>query len=64
MVQFLVLHRKEPAVAYESVCELGSKDVSNICLAKTKGEALDNIYSLLEQNIKSCFAKRRRQRER
>ena len=33
-------------------------------LAGAKSEALDNIYSLLKQNIKSCYAKRRRQRER
>ena len=35
-----------------------------IVLARAKSEALDNIYSLLKQNIKSCNAKRRRQRER
>ena len=29
-----------------------------------KSEALDNIYSLFKQNIKSCNAKRRRQRRR
>ena len=33
-------------------------------LAGAKSEALDNIYSLLKQNIKSCYAKRRRQPER
>ena len=32
--------------------------------SQAKIEALDNIYSLLKQNIKSCFAKRQRQRER
>ena len=31
--------------------------------ARAKSEALDNIFSLLEQNIKSCNAERRRQRE-
>ena len=33
-------------------------------VSRAKSEALDNIYSLLKQNIKSCNAKRRRQRER
>ena len=33
-------------------------------LARAKSEALDNIYSLFKQNIKSCNAKRRRQRRR
>ena len=32
-------------------------------LARAKSEALDNIFSFLRQNIKSCNAKRRRQRE-
>ena len=36
----------------------------NIDLARAKSEALDNIYSFLKQNIKSCNAKRRRQRRR
>ena len=33
-------------------------------LAWAKSEAADYIYSLLEQNVKSCNAKRRRQRKR
>ena len=33
-------------------------------LARNKSEALNNIYSLLKQNIKSCNAKWRRQRRR
>ena len=33
-------------------------------VSRAKSEALDNIYSFLKQNIKSCNAKRRRQRER
>ena len=33
---------------------------NNIDLARAKREALDNIYSLFKQNIKSCNAKRRR----
>ena len=33
-------------------------------VARAKGEALDNIYSLLKQNINLCNVKRRRQRER
>ena len=33
-------------------------------LARAKSEALDNIYSLFKQNIKSRNAKRRRQRRR
>ena len=33
-------------------------------LAKAKSEALDSIYSFFKQNIKSCNAKRRRQRRR
>ena len=33
-------------------------------LARAKSEAFDNIYSLFKQNIKSCNAKRRRQRRR
>ena len=37
---------------------------NNIDLARAKSEALNNIYSLLKQNIKSSYAKRRRQRER
>ena len=37
---------------------------SYIVLARAKSEALDNIYSLLKQNIDSCKAMRRRQRER
>ena len=37
---------------------------NNIDLARAKREALDNIYSLFKQNIKSCNAKRRRQRQR
>ena len=35
-----------------------------IDLARVKSEGLVNIYSLLEQNIKSCNVKQRRQRER
>ena len=35
-----------------------------IDLARAKSEGLDNIYSLLKQNIKSCNAERQRQRER
>ena len=35
-----------------------------IDLARAKSEALDNIYGLFKQNIKSCNAKRRRQRRR
>ena len=35
-----------------------------IYLARAKSEALNNIYSLLKQNVKSRNAKRRRQRER
>ena len=31
---------------------------------RAKSEALDNIYSLLKQNIKSWNAKRRKQRRR
>ena len=31
-------------------------------LARAKSEALDNIYSLFKQNIKSCSAMLRRQR--
>ena len=38
--------------------------LSYIDLAGAKSEALDNICILLKQNIKSCNAKRRRQRER
>ena len=38
--------------------------MDDIDLARAKSEALENIYSLLKQNIKSCYAKRRRQRER
>ena len=37
---------------------------SYIDLARAKREALDNIYTLLQQNIKSFDAKRRRHRER
>ena len=33
----------------------------NIDLARAKSEALDNIYSLFKQNIKSCNAKQQRQ---
>ena len=32
-----------------------------IDLARAKSEALNNIYSLLKQIVKSCYAKRRRQ---
>ena len=41
-----------------------STSVNNCYLARTKSEALDNIYILFKQNIKSCNAKRRRQRRR
>ena len=34
--------------------------IKYIDLARTKSEALDNIYSLFKQNIKSCNAKRRK----
>ena len=34
-----------------------------IDLARAKSEALNNIYSLLKQIVKSCYAKRRRQQE-
>ena len=40
------------------------KFLKYIDLARTKSEALDNIYSLFKQNIKSGNAKRRRQRWR
>ena len=40
------------------------KFLKYIDLARTKSEALDNIYSLFKQNIKSGNAKRRRQRRR
>ena len=32
-----------------------------IDLARAKSKALHNIYSLLKQNVKSCYAKPRRQ---
>ena len=32
--------------------------MDDIDLARAKSEALENIYSLLKQNIKSCYAKR------
>ena len=35
-----------------------------IDVARAKSEALNNIYSLLKQIVKSCYAKRRRQQER
>ena len=35
-----------------------------IDLARTKSEAVVNIYRLLKQNVKSSNAKRRRQRKR
>ena len=34
--------------------------LKKIDLARAKSEALDNIYSLFKQSIKSCNAKRRR----
>ena len=37
---------------------------ANIQISQAKSEALDDIYSLLKQNIKWCNAKRRRQRRR
>ena len=37
---------------------------SYIDLARATSEALDNIYGLFKQNIKSCNAKRRRQRRK
>ena len=37
-----------------------SYDITDIDLTRVKSEALDNIYSLFKQNIKSCNAKRRR----
>ena len=36
-------------------------NIKYIDLAKSKSEALVNIYILLERNIKSCIAKRRQQ---
>ena len=36
------------------------KTQKNIDLARAKSEALDNIYSLFKERIKSCNAKRRR----
>ena len=38
--------------------------VESIICTRAKSEAPDNIYSLLKQKVKSCNAKRRRQRER
>ena len=43
----------------ENLCNIKYED-----LARSKSEALVNIYILLEQNIKSCNAQRRRQRKR
>ena len=40
-----------------------SKCIKNIDLARAKSEAPDNIYSLLKQNVKSCYAKQWGQRE-
>ena len=37
-----------------------SYDITDIDLTRAKSEALDNIYSLLKQNIKSCNVKQRR----
>ena len=37
--------------------------IEYIDLARAKSEALLNVYSLLKENIKSCNAKRRRQRK-
>ena len=43
----------------ENLCNIKYED-----LARSKSEALVNVYILLEQNIKSCNAQRRRQRKR
>ena len=40
------------------------RTLSYIDLARAKSEALDNIYNLCKQNIKSCNAKPRKQRRR
>ena len=45
-------------------CILSGANTGIDLVRRAKSEALDNIYSLLLLNIKSCNTKRRRQRDR
>ena len=57
---FFFVSRTFRLIAFDTL----SQYIYNIDLATAKSEALDNIYSLFKQNIKSCNAKRQRQRRR
>ena len=46
---------------FVAFCQLGYLIL--LCCNRVKSEGLHNIYSLLKQNIKSCYDKRQRQRE-
>ena len=67
-VALCIWPRSTKALRWEPRKPLGQERESELSkyidLARAKSEALDNIYSLFKQNIKSCNAKRRRQRRR
>ena len=50
-------------VSHSILCIDFLEALQYIDLARAKSEALNNIYSLLKQIVKSCYAKRRRQQE-
>ena len=72
LITLLVTLQEQPSLPSPRLvkiltCEFMNENLCNIKyedLARSKSEALVNVYILLEQNIKSCNAQRRRQRKR
>ena len=72
LITLLVTLQEQPSLPSSRLvkiltCEFMNENLCNIKyedLARSKSEALVNVYILLEQNIKSCNAQRRRQRKR
>ena len=72
LITLLVTLQEQPSLPSPRLvkiltCEFMNENLCNIKyedLARSKSEALVNVYILLDQNIKSCTAQRRRQRKR
>ena len=72
LITLLVTLQEQPSLPSSRLvkiltCEFMNENLCNVKYEdfdRSKSEALVNVYILLEQNIKSCNAQRRRQRKR
>ena len=72
LITLLITLQEQPSLPSSRLvkiltCEFMNENLCNVKYEdfdRSKSEALVNIYILLEQNIKSCNAQRRRQRKR